>query len=82
MLRISDNKREYVAKSLAKIAEFILSILVIGYLVTAKLDPKVKLDFIFIVGAMFISILILFVGVVVLPQKNDRRLYNTDKEED
>lgn len=69
-MRITDKKREYIAKSLAKLFEFIVSIFIIGYLVAAKLDPKIGLDWFFIFGAILVAVIIITSGVIITPSNN------------
>jgi len=66
-MRIAKERRRYIAGSLAKVFEFVTSVLVIGYLVAAKLDPRVSLDLTFIIGSVIFALGIIIAGVLVTP---------------
>jgi hypothetical protein len=66
---IGDQKRIYFAGVLAKITEFVVSILIIGYLISTKIDPKIKLDLWYLIFSGLIAIILMLVGILVTPDK-------------
>ncbi|MBI3318934.1 MAG: hypothetical protein HYZ90_07360 [Candidatus Omnitrophica bacterium] len=58
---MSDSKRRYLAEICAKIVEFVISILLIGQLVTGRLSVRM------IFGAGFIAVGLILLGVWLTP---------------
>lgn len=71
LIKLGEKRRIYIAETISKIVEFVVSILIIGYLVAAKIDPKVKLDLFYLTMAVFLAIIFMYIGVLITPEKED-----------
>ena len=70
-MNIGEKRRIYIAGILAKMVEYVISILVIGYFVSIKLNPQLSFDYSYLLLAAFFAIIIMSLGAWVTPEKED-----------
>ena len=66
---LTDHRREYLAGILAKVCEFIISLWIIGSIVSAKVQPEMKIGVIDLLVPALLAFALIFIGIIITPKK-------------
>jgi len=66
---LTDHRREYLAGILARICEFIVSLWIIGSIVSTRVQPKMKIGVIDLLVPALLAFALIFIGVIITPKK-------------